>query len=369
MFAAATTIRKAWPSFAQYRPRPPRATLAQWLEEARALTRRAFGLIEAPRLEVPCLPIVNPPRWELGHLAWFQEFWVHRRGDFDEPSLLAGADRLYDSSRVAHDSRWQLDLPDMEATWRYLDAVHRRTLELIARGPMHDEAAYFVQLAIFHHDMHNEAFCYMWNTLGYPAPLGRVETTRGQENNHDLEISAGRFTLGSRKESGFVFDNEKWAHEVELPAFAIAARAVTNGEYLKFVQDGGPAPRYWNEGAALDPEQPVMHVSWHDAQAYCRWAGRRLPTEAEWELACKSKMLEESFVWEWTESRFAPYPGFSADPYRDYSEPWFADDHRVLRGGSFATPQRLKRPAFRNFYQPHRADVFCGFRTCARREQ
>ena len=367
MFAAATTFRKAWPDFAQYRPHPPRATLAAWLEEARALTRRCFALLEAPQLEVPRLPIVNPPRWELGHVAWFQEFWVHRRGDLEEPAALAGADRLYDSSRVAHDARWQLDLPDLEATWRYLDSVHARTLDVLA-GPLDheaaDEAAYFIQLAIFHQDMHNEAFCYMWRTLGYEEVVHAPKPSSGE--NDDMEIASGRFTLGSPKGSGFVFDNEKWAHEIELPAYAIARRAVSNGEYLKFVEQGGPAPRHWKKGAALDPLQPVMHVSWHEAQAYCRWAGRRLPTEAEWEWAMEKGLLEASHLWEWTESRFAPYPGFSPDPYADYSQPWFADDHRVLRGGSFATPRRLKRPAFRNFYPPHRSDVFCGFRTCAR---
>ncbi|MGQ0545124.1 MAG: SUMF1/EgtB/PvdO family nonheme iron enzyme [Betaproteobacteria bacterium] len=361
MFAAATTFRKAWPDFAHYRPHPLRAALAQWLEEARALTRRCFSLIGPAQLAVPLLPIVNPPRWELGHVAWFQEFWVHRRGDFDAPALLAGADRLYDSARVAHDSRWQLDLPDMEGTWRYLDAVHARTLDLLAR-PLDDEAAYFVQLATFHQDMHNEAFCYMWNTLGYAKVVSPPQTKPGPRE--DVVVPGGRFVLGSRKESGFIFDNEKWEHEVELEAFAIAPRAVSNGEYAKFVKDGGPAPRRWSDG--LDAAQPVMHVSWHDAQAYCRWAGRRLPTEAEWERA--APLLQESFVWEWTESRFAPYPGFSADPYAEYSQPWFADEHRVLRGGSFATPRRLKRAAFRNFYQPHRADVFGGFRTCARRQ-
>ena len=361
MFAAAPTSRKAWPSFAQYRPHPPRATLAQWLEEARALTRRAFALIDAPQLEVPCVPIVNPPRWELGHVAWFQEFWVHRRGDFEEPSLLPGADKLYDSSRVAHDTRWHLDLPSLEDTWRYLDRVHAATLERLL-GAMDDELAYFVQLAIFHQDMHNEAFCYMWRTLGFPDVLSPPQ---GHGKSSDVEVSATRFTLGAKPGSGFVFDNEKWAHEVELPAYAIASRAVTNGEYLKFVESGGPMPRHWKKGAALDPAQPVTHVSWHDAQAYCRWAGRRLPTEAEWERA--ALLLEESFVWEWTESRFAPYPGFSPDPYADYSAPWFVEDHRVLRGGSFATPRRMKRNGFRNFYPPHRNDVFCGFRTCARR--
>ena len=360
--ALAPTLPKAWPDFAHYRPHPPRATLAQWLEEARALTRCCFSLVEVPQLEVPCLPIVNPPRWELGHLAWFQELWVHRRGDFGEPSLRAGADQLYDSSRVAHDTRWHLELPDIDATWRYLDAVHARTLELLAR-PIDDQAAYFVQLAIFHHDMHNEAFCYMWRTLGYPE-VSSAPQPKKQAAHEDVEIPAGRFLLGSPKAAGFVFDNEKWAHEVELGPYAIARHAVTNAEYGKFIDDGGPAPRHWHPD--LDPRQPVIHVSWHDAQAYCRWAGRRLPSEAEWEHA--AALLEPSLVWEWTESRFGPYPGFSPDPYVDYSQPWFADDHRVLRGGSFATPPRLRRPQFRNFYQPHRADVFCGFRTCARRE-
>lgn len=357
--AVAPSLRRAWPDFSLYRPHPPCATLAQWLEEARALTRRCFALVEVARLEVPCLPIVNPPRWELGHVAWFQEFWVHRRGDFSAPSLIAGADRLYDSSNVPHDSRWHLDLPDMEATWRYLDAVHARTLERL-RGPLDDEAAYFVQLAIFHHDMHNEAFCYMWRTLGFPEVLSPPVASR--QDSFDIEIPAGRFQLGSPKGSGFVFDNEKWAHEVALEPYAIASRAVTNGEYARFVADGGPAPRHWR--ADLDPDAPVTHVSWNDAQAYCEWAGRRLPTEAQWENA--ASRIEPSLVWEWTESRFAPYPGFSPDPYADYSQPWFAADHRVLRGGSFATPPRLRRRAFRNFYQPHRADVFCGFRTARR---
>jgi gamma-glutamyl hercynylcysteine S-oxide synthase len=361
MFAAATTIRKAWPDFSLYRPHPPRATLAQWLEEARALTRRCFAALSPARLEVPCLPIVNPPRWELGHLAWFQELWVHRRGDFDAPSLVAGADRLYDSSRVAHDSRWHLALPDMEATWKYLDAVHARTLARL-ESPLDDEAAYFVQLAIFHHDMHNEAFCYMWRTLGFPEVLAVPEAAAA--DSRDIEMPGGRFLLGSRKEAGFVFDNEKWAHEVELEDYAISTRPVTNREYARFVADGGPAPRHWSR--ELDPARAVTHVSWHDAQAYCEWAGRRLPTEAEWERAFT--FLQPSLVWEWTQTRFAPYPGFSPDPYVDYSQPWFADEHRVLRGGSFATPQRLRRPAFRNFYQPHRSDVFCGFRTCARRD-
>jgi iron(II)-dependent oxidoreductase len=374
---------------------------------------------------------VNPPRWELGHIGYFHEFWVHRRGDSGAPSMVRNADRLYDSARVAHDSRWTLDLPDIEATWRSVEAVRERTLELLDRGPLSDELAYFVQLCILHHDMHNEAFCTMWHTLGYPAPLP-VDRPAPEADpaGGDAGIPAGTMALGASPASGFVFDNEKWAHEVEVPAFSIARCAVSNGEFLAFVEDDGysrrelwseagwqmrdryllEGPRYWRKDRGrwhqrrydrvvpLDPREPVMHVSWHEAKAYCRWAGRRLPTEAEWERAAATapdtgakrrypwgdgvarsefargesawgvrRMLGN--LWEWTESRFAPYPGFSADPYREYSEPWFAEDHRVLRGGSFVTPPRLIRNTWRNFYKPDRADVFCGFRTCATNEE
>ena len=381
------------PDFAQYRPYPAASALAQWLVDARRRTFDLFAVLTVARLEVPCIPIVNPPLWELGHLGWFQEFWIHRRGDFDAPSMLPAADRLYDSARVPHDSRWTLSLPDLDATWRYVDAVLERSLACLDGSPVPDELAYFATLAVFHQDMHNEAFTYTWHTLGYPLSIapGTLPGAAG-----DIEIAAGAMRLGSEPGSGFVFDNEKWAHEVRVPAFAIARSPVSNREYLAFVADGGyakralwsdagarmlealdlRAPRYWRRQAGewvmrrfdrmlqLPLDEPVMHVSFPEAQAYCRWAGRRLPTEAEWERAA-GVVHGRGSVWEWTASRFAPYPGFSADPYVEYSQPWFVDEHRVLRGGSFATPPRLIRPAFRNFFRPERADVFCGFRTCA----
>ena len=436
--------RTGWPDFSRFRPHPSGTALSAWLRETQSTTDTLFSVIDAQRLDVPKIRIVNPPLWEIGHVGWFQEFWIHRGGSFDAPSMIAGADRLYDSSRVHHQTRWSLDLPDFDATRGYVRSVLDRSLEMLDRGPITDELAYFMQLSILHQDMHNEAFCYMWQTLGYPLPLSAARGAQEGAGGGDIEIGSRKLVLGAAPASGFVFDNEKWGHEVELQAFAIARCAVTNTEFRDFVEDGGyrrrelwsdagrlmldelalVSPRYWRRDGdawrvkrfdreiALDPAEPVMHVSFHEAEAYCRWAGRRLPTEAEWECAastgpdrtantrypwgdtCEQPIeelarLDARFgapsaagdfpngasgwgarqmlgnVWEWTSSRFAPYPGFSADPYKEYSAPWFADDHRVLRGGSFVTPLRLIRNTWRNFYMPHRADPFCGFRTCA----
>ena len=391
---AQTRHRSGWPDFAQYRPHPTAAVLGDALVQAQALTRQLTCGHEGEA--VPLLAIVNPPLWELGHVAWFQEFWLHRGGSFEVPSLLPDADRWYDSARVAHDTRWNLDLPDVQATMAYSDTVLARTLALLRDSPLDDERAYFAQLALFHQDMHNEAFCYMWQTLGFAMPVAWPEQDVADAG--DIAFAATTHALGAEPGRGFVFDNEKWAHEVALPAFAIARRVVTNGEFRAFVDAGAYArdelwtaqgramreqlglvhPRYWRRehGAwqvrrfarwvPLDDNEPVRHVSAHEAEAYCRWAKRRLPTEAEWErAACANPdAFQYGQVWEWTASRFAPYPGFSADPYKEYSEPWFAEEHRVLRGGSFVTPRRLMRPTWRNFYKPARADLFCGFRTC-----
>lgn len=356
------------------------ATLARLLVEARARIRRMTADLAGERLLGPRLDIVNPALWEIGHVGWFQERWCLRaRPDGTlTNSLLPQADRLYDSSAVPHATRWDLPLPSLAETRAYVAAVLERVLDRLEREPEDERLRYFVRLATFHEDMHAEAFHYSCQTLGYPDPFGGGELQgRSEGPGEDLSFPGGPFVLGAvRGRDAFVFDNEKWAHEVVLQPFRIAARPVTNGEYLAFVEDGAPPPRYWRyiggrwaerrfgQWRALDEAQPVRHVDWHEANAYCRWAGRRLPTEAEWECAAAHPALEWGAVWEWTASDFLPYPGFAADPYKDYSQPWFGT-HKVLRGASFTTPRRLVRRTFRNFYEPHRYDVFCGFRTCA----
>jgi iron(II)-dependent oxidoreductase len=349
------------------------AALERDLVDARARALRVTADIDGERLLGPKLKIINPPLWEIGHVAWFQERWCLRwqAGGGLADSILPGADALYDSSAVAHDRRWNLPLPALEATRAYGESVLDRVRQRLAREPQNPDLQYFVRLSTFHEDMHAEAFLYTRQTLGYADP--GLEVFSGGFFDEDLEIPGGVQEIGSKKSRPFVFDNEKWAHRVELAPYRIARSAVSNAQYLAFVEAGGAAPRYWMKSGGrwlerrfarwitLAPGAPVRHVSWEEAQAYCAWARRRLPTEAEWE--CASSRLDHGQVWEWTASSFAPYPGFSADPYKDYSEPWF-HTHKVLRGASFFTPARLRWPSFRNFYTPDRADVFCGFRTC-----
>jgi gamma-glutamyl hercynylcysteine S-oxide synthase len=348
------------------------AELERDLLDSRARALRVTADLDGGRLLGPKLAIVNPPLWEIGHVSWFQEHWCLRKrpdGSLAD-SILPGADSLYDSAAVAHDTRWNLPLPDLKATRAYGEAVLEGVRERLAREPESETLQYFVRLATFHEDMHGEAFHYTRQTLEYDAP----DVSFSVASNEDLDFKRQAFLLGAKPGSGFVFDNEKWAHEVEVAPFRISRSVVSNAQYLEFVEKGGAAPRYWKQESGqwlqrrfdrwlpLAPDESVRHISWHEAQAYCAWAKRRLPSEAEWE--CASGQLQAGQVWEWTASTFNPYPGFVLDPYKEYSEPWF-DTQKVLRGGSFATPARLMRPSFRNFYMPDRGDVFCGFRTCA----
>ena len=331
------------------------------LRRARARLRAVADDLAGERELGPKLAIVNPPRWEVGHVAWFQEYWCLRGGSEERASILPNADALYNSATVAHDTRWDLPLPSFADTLAYREEVSGRLISLVEKG---EADPYFVRLAVRHEEMHAEAFHYTRQTLGYAAPDEKL--AKGKDG--DEAYPGGVFRLGARPGEGFAFDNEKWSHPVVLEPFRMARRPVTYREFLAFVEAGGEAPLYWKDGKVrrfdrwidLPLDEPVRHVSWHQANAYCRFAGRRLPTEAEWEHAAP----EPAGVWEWTASTFLPYPGFVRDPYKEYSEPWFGT-HKVLRGASFATPPSVRYARFRNFYTPDRADIFAGFRTCA----
>ncbi len=414
------------------------------LDAARA---RTLGLVAGLGDEQwlgPKLDIVNPPLWEIGHLGWFQEYWcLRRRPDGTAgASRLMQADALYDSAKIAHDLRWGLPLPDAAATLRYLADVRAAVDARLLRNTGEPALEYFAQLSALHEEMHAEALTYTRQTLAYPQAPACRNAVSGGPCAGDVEITGGKFYLGAADEGRFVFDNEKWAHPVEVRPFRMARAPVTNAQFAEFVEAGGyrdqrwwddagwawltaagaRAPSYWRrEGGvwrqrffdheqALPDHEPVIHVSWHEASAWCRWAGRRLPTEAEWEFAASTRPGDtqnkrrypwgdaapsmttanlhgaqgrcvpvDAFaagdsawglrqmignVWEWTADWFLPYPGFVRDPYAEYSEPWFGS-HKVLRGGCHATSPELIRNTWRNFYTPDRRDVFAGFRTCA----
>ena len=389
--------------------------LAGALADSRATLLRLFDAWSQalPTLVVPCVAELNPPLWELGHIAWFEERWLARnphrlRGAHAAPDaaraapLLRDADTLYDSSLVGHERRWQLGLPDARHTIDLLQRTRAATLRLLADAPADDDALYFFRLALLHEDMHTEAWTSMAQQLGLDISDALATVGPAPARAHgDWSLPATRMTLGAC-DGGFAFDNERGAHEVDLPPFRIARAPVSWGDVLAFIDAGGYTDeRLWSadgwawrctEGVehpnhlirdddgvwsrlsfgrtvALDPAAPAMHLTHHEAGAWCRWAGRRLPSEAEWEHAARSaaaggEPFDWGQVWEWTASPFAPYPGFTAHPYRDYSMPWF-DGRPVLRGGSFATSPRIKHPCYRNYFPAARRDLFAGFRSCA----
>jgi iron(II)-dependent oxidoreductase len=328
-------------------------------------------------LQVPYAPQLNPPLWEWGHLAWFQEYWVGRnrqrhlgvRCQPDHarfPSWLPQTDLWYDSSRVEHRSRWSLPLPDLPATQQYLKATLEQTLVLLDQLPddaSHDEL-YFFRLVALHEAMHAEAAVYMARTLGIPLPQPEPVQPQKRPALTRLALPAQTIRLGSAA-SGFAFDNELHAHEVALDPFEIDSQPVSWARFMPFVRAGGCEPQPgWAEAAAGDPHAPAVHVSAAHAQAWCDWAGRRLPSEAEWQSAASAPGFAWGEVWEWSACDFEPYPGFTPHPYRDYSQPWFGS-RRVLRGACSVTSPWLAHPGYRNFFEPQRSDIFAGFRSCA----
>ena len=386
--------------------------LAAALASSRRDTLATFAIYEQALtgLGVPLQEELNPPLWELGHIGWFQEFWLARnpaRGDgaSADPDLPRGrpvradADALYNSSKVAHDSRWALPLPDAAGTRADLARQFGDTLTLlreVADGD--DDALYFFRLVLLHEDMHHEAALYMAQALGIAIDGARWQAPPLPSPPTPITLAPGPWTLGSGSDPGFAFDNELKGQTIELPDTVIDAQAVRWAEFLAFVESGAyaedrwwspagqrwrvtqrvVAPRYlrregkawqhWRHGRwqALALAEAAVHLTYHEAEAWCRWAGRRLPTEAEWERAAMTRPGEFRWghVWEWTASPFQPYPGFEPHPYRDYSAPWF-DDRPVLRGASFMTQPRMRHPRFRNYFLPHRNDVPAGFRSCA----
>lgn len=410
--------------------------LIERLREARARLLSLFEDLEGDRLVGPARHHIEPPIWEIGHAAWFQEYWLLRHLDGRAPTAPAG-DAMYDAFYVSYKQRTKHDYPSKQATLYYAAAIlDAACARLEGREPTDDER-YLYELITQHEYMHAENLIGVRNALGYPRPaaLERAAPPAPEEDFEpgDVEVPGGSFLLGAPDHLPFAFDNERPAHEVVVEPFAISTTPVTNEAYAAFVDDGGYVnrefwsaegwswrrevgamhPGFWRRPGSvwcrnvfddyepLDPWHPVCHVNWYEAQAWCNWAGRRLPTEVEWERAAghglhpwgdapadsRRANLDWTYgdtvdvralpagdsalgcrqmignVWEWTSSLLKPYPGFEAGPYKEYSEPYFGKKP-VLRGGAWVTRSRLIRNSWRNFFVRNRRNVYAGFRSC-----
>ncbi|WP_395685644.1 SUMF1/EgtB/PvdO family nonheme iron enzyme [Caenimonas koreensis] len=369
------------------------------------------------KLVVPRLPALELPLWIAGNIAWLGEYWIGRnpnryQGTSCPPgcvrlaSIDPTADQLFDPALVPHAARWSLELPGYDAVRAYLLDTLETTLELLERTPDEDEALHFFRAALFHEDMRCEHLMTIAQAVGLPL---QITLPGGLQPREPMLVPAQRWSLGARP-GGFVFDVEKWAHSVDVPEFEIDAQPVTWGQYSEFVDDGGyddpvhwqpegwqwlqheagaegrRGPRYveqigsasgavlqmkFGKVARMPPSLSAMHVSWWEADAFARWAGRRLPTEVEWELAVHATE-RRGFRWgdvrEWTASTLRPWAGYTPDAWSEntpFESQLLFGRARVQRGASFATRARLKYPKARGFALPERDEGFVGFRTCS----
>jgi len=412
------------------------ARVADELERARRASLDLLAPVPDADQRRQVSALMSPLCWDLAHIAHYEELWLLRALDDVAPTD-ARFDDLYDA--FLHPRRERVDLPilDPAGARTFAADVRARVLDHLARVDLgsddpllHDGFVY--GMVVQHEHQHDETMLATIQLMGddFAHPDAVLVDTGPTEPSIDpaatRAVPGGTVTLGTDTEP-WAYDNERPAHAVTLGPFVIDRYPVTNGRYAEFVADGGyddarlwtdagwawrteadlTEPEFWRaEGAGawsrlrygrredLPLLEPVQHVCWYEADAFARWSGARLPTEAEWEAAAEGAPLDPANlgrvrfapspigtrpasasrwgveqllgdVWEWTASRFAPYPGFRSFPYREYSEVFFDDQYTVLRGGSWATDPVAMRATFRNWDFPIRRQIFAGFR-CAR---
>ena len=362
------------------------------LERARRRTLDLLAPFDDDFLTAQHSPLMSPLAWDLAHIGNYEDLWLVRAlgGDGVGPQH----DDLYDAFRHPRADRPSLPLLSPSQARAYVAEVRDRALTLLESeavrpdDPRLLDDGFVYGMVVQHEHQHDETMLATLQLSAAVIDVGRGPATVARDQM--VFVAGGEVVVGTSTEP-WAYDNERPAHTMELRSYWMDAAPVTNSEYSRFVDAGGydderlwhpdgwtwrhrehaTAPLFWHDDGSLlrfghrvarDPDEPVQHVCWYEADAFARWAGKRLPTETEWEHAAP---LHAGEVWEWTSSTFAGWPGFESFPYREYSEVFFGPDYRVLRGGSWATQAPAIRPTFRNWDYPIRRQIFSGFR-CAK---
>jgi gamma-glutamyl hercynylcysteine S-oxide synthase len=388
--------------------------LAARLDEARRHTLKLVEPLSEEQLNRVYDSILSPLIWDLGHIANFEELWLVQRIGGRAP-LRGDLGELYDAIEQPRKIRGELPILTADEVRPYMEGVRERTLEVLDGIDLEPEDplladGFVYEMLLAHEYQHNETMLQLLQMVEEYEP---VEVDRGPasepvaEGPEMVRVEGGSHEVGAPA-VGFAYDNERPRHRVDIEPFWIDRTPVSNADYMTYLEEtGAEPPMYWErdgEGGwvrtamgrseAVDPQLPVIHVSWDEADAFARWAGKQLPTELEWEAAAQGASRERanldqlSFgpaptgayadaasecgavqmlgdVWEWTSSDFTAYPGFRAFPYPEYSEVFFGDEHRVLRGGAWAARRDVIRISFRNWDLPIRRQIFAGIR-CAK---